>query len=121
MTPTEWIAVGAAAGSVIGAAVGYGVVWGVSKTALNGLRKGHERLINEVKLHHENTSIHIDPLRDEKISNLIIERMDKGFARMGAILDAINKRCEERGIECQKHFASVEVKIALKERRKRNL
>lgn len=97
MTTTETITLFTAFGSGAGVLIGFGIAWGATRAglqSLGGLKK-------EFGAHKDNTEIHIDPNRDPATLSAIT-----------ALLERIDKRCENRGQVCAEHFSRVEQKIA---------
>jgi hypothetical protein len=108
----EWLAIGSGIGTGITILIGYGVIWGRTKSAIEASTEKVSTLNTSLEKHHADLTIHIDPARDSRFIQRIINSQDEGFGRMGDWLQKIDRRCEERGMLCSNHFLRVERKIA---------
>ena len=112
MTPAELVGIGSALGALAATLVSYGVLYGRTKSTIESTTKSVLDLTGSVDKHHSNLEIHIDPKRDDKIIQAVVDSQESGFERMGKWLEKIDSRCEERGKTCSGHFLKIEKKVA---------
>ena len=112
MTPAEWTTMVGVVTGICGVLVGAGFRVGIDRHTLRVQGESHIQLKEQFIKHKDDREIHIDPRRDDKAMQTLITNFNGHFEEIKSSLNALNIRCETRGGECIRHFATVERRIA---------